>query len=67
VVEAPIIKTYRSGATGLINSLCNEIGLVEHECDPSADPLSVNYFKDSNILYCFSICSTMASLMMMQA
>jgi len=30
VAEAPIIKTYRSGATGLINSLCNEIGLVEH-------------------------------------
>jgi len=30
VAEAPIIKTYRSGATGLILSLCNEIGLAEH-------------------------------------
>jgi len=30
VAEAPIIKTYRSGATGLINSLYKEIGLVEH-------------------------------------
>lgn len=30
MAEAPIIKTYRSGATGLINSLCKEIGLVKH-------------------------------------
>ena len=30
MTEAPIIKTFRSGATGLILSLCNEIKLVEH-------------------------------------
>lgn len=30
MAEAPLIKTYRSGATGLILSLCNEIKLVEH-------------------------------------
>ena len=30
MAEAPIIKTFRSGATGLIRSLCNEIKLVEH-------------------------------------
>ena len=30
MAEAPIIKTFRSGATGLILSLCNEIRLVEH-------------------------------------
>lgn len=30
MTEAPIIKTFRSGATVLILSLCNEIKLVEH-------------------------------------
>ena len=30
MAEAPLIKTFRSGATGLILSLCNEIKLVEH-------------------------------------
>ncbi|MHB1652042.1 MAG: hypothetical protein ACYCVD_06125 [Desulfitobacteriaceae bacterium] len=30
MAEAPMIKTFRSGATGLILSLCNEIKLVEH-------------------------------------
>ena len=30
MAEAPLIKTYRSGATGLILSLCNEIKLVEY-------------------------------------
>ena len=30
MAEAPLIKTFRSGATGLIRSLCNEIKLVEH-------------------------------------
>jgi hypothetical protein len=30
MAEAPIIKTYRSVATGLILSICNKIGLVEH-------------------------------------
>jgi len=30
MAEAPLIKTFRSGATGLILSLCNEIRLVEH-------------------------------------
>ena len=30
MAEAPLIRTYRSGATGLILSLCNKIKLVEH-------------------------------------
>ncbi len=30
MAEAPLIKTLRSGATGLILSLCNEIKLVEY-------------------------------------
>lgn len=30
MAEAPMIKTYRSCATGLILSLCNEIKLVEY-------------------------------------
>jgi len=30
MAEAPLIKTFRTGATGLILSLCNEIKLVEH-------------------------------------
>src|SRR5665648_994705 len=30
MAEAPLIKTFRSGATGLILSLCNEIKLVEY-------------------------------------
>src|SRR5665648_1103736 len=30
MAEAPLIKTFRSGATGLILALCNEIKLVEH-------------------------------------
>lgn len=30
MAEAPMIKTFRSGATGLIRSICNEIKLVEH-------------------------------------
>jgi len=30
MAEAPMIKTFRSGATGLILSFCNEIKLVEY-------------------------------------
>jgi len=30
MAEAPMIKTFRSGAAGLILSFCNEIKLVEH-------------------------------------
>ena len=51
MAEAPLIKTFRSGATGLILSLCNEIKLVEYiNHEVTWDPTQWNVSPGEHIL-----------------